>query len=162
VPAPGGVEMALTVTDPNTNETTIPLKLRPLIYAKSALSEGSQVPPPPARPICLAAIYNEFDIQIGGVLESVDKGVGTTGQDPEQLIANSRAKWPVGWEAIEIYPPLGEEHWRPEYAANWAELDILAGIAQQNAMAMNLNALDSRGATRKYYAALLEEFEGLL
>jgi len=35
-------------------------------------------------------------------------------------------------------------------------------IAQKNAIASNLGTLDSRGAARKHYARLLEEFEALL
>jgi hypothetical protein len=41
-------------------------------------------------------------------------------------------------------------------------LDLLASIFQKNLMASNLSSLDSRGATRKRYAALIEEFETLL
>ena len=44
----------------------------------------------------------------------------------------------------------------------WAELDILAALAQANAVSSELNAIDSRAATRKRYADLLEEFERLL
>ncbi len=63
---------------------------------------------------------------------------------------------------MEIYPPLGDEYWKPEYASMWAELDLLANIAQRNAIASALMGLDSRGALRKSYATLLAEFEGLL
>jgi hypothetical protein len=63
---------------------------------------------------------------------------------------------------IEVYPPLGEEYWKPEYAATWAELDLLAAIAQKNAVASALRGIDSRGALRRYYAELLEQFDSLL
>jgi len=69
---------------------------------------------------------------------------------------------PVGWRTIEVYPPLGDEYWRPEYAPLWAEMDILASIAQGNLRDTGFKALDPRVETRKRYAALLAEFEALL
>jgi len=44
----------------------------------------------------------------------------------------------------------------------WAEVDILATVAQLNLRESQLNALDSRGETRRRYVALLDEFERLL
>ena len=80
----------------------------------------------------------------------------------ENFITYSRVKLPVGWSAIEVYPLLSDDYWKPEYASLWAELDILAIIAQENAIKTSLNQYDSRLETRKYYATLLNEFESLL
>jgi hypothetical protein len=68
----------------------------------------------------------------------------------------------VGWQAIEIYPPLGDDYWKPEFAATWAERDILAIAAQRNLQEIQLNALDPRAETRRQYATLLAEFGRLL
>jgi antiviral defense system Shedu protein SduA len=162
VPSPGGVEFVLAVTDPKTGATTAHLKARPLIYATTALPKDFETPPPPTRPVCLASIYNEMDFQLGGFLVPTEAPAGIPGPEIEQFITYSRIKLPVGWQTIEIYPPLGEEYWKAEYAPIWAELDLLAAIAQQNLIASTLRGIDSRGATRKRYAALLNEFETLL
>jgi hypothetical protein len=69
---------------------------------------------------------------------------------------------PVGWQAIEIYPRLGEEYWRPEYAAAWAQLDLLNAIAQHNLVENALHRLDGRRAAREQATRLLAEFEALL
>jgi Domain of unknown function (DUF4263) len=162
VPSTGGVEIALTTTDPKTGTIAVPLKMRPMVYATTKLPDGFQMPPPPARPICLAAVHNEIYIQLQGVLEPTNSPTGSFAQESENFIAHSCIKLPVGWQTIEIYPSLGDEYWKPEYAPLWAELDLLGAIAQSNAIMSNLGALDSRGAARKYYAILLEEFEALL
>jgi hypothetical protein len=97
VPGPGGVELALMVSDPKTGTCAVQLKLRPMIYATLKLPEGNQIPPPPARPISLAAIHSEIDIQLGGVLESTNAPLGSSGPDTQQFIAHGRSRLPVGW-----------------------------------------------------------------
>lgn len=162
VPSPGGIEFVLMVTDAKTGCTDVRLKVRPLIYATATLPDGFEMPPPPARPPCLVSVHNEMDFELQGVLVPADEPMELTGPDAEQFIAHSRFRLPVGWQAIEIYPLLGEEYWKPEYASMWAELDLLAAIAEKNVIASTLRALDSRGATRKLYAALFEELDSLL
>jgi hypothetical protein len=126
------------------------------------LPEGFQLPKPPARPVCIASIQNEVVIQAEGCIVPADGPLRTDGPDVEQFIAQSRARLPVGWLAIEIYPLLGEEYWRPEHAAAWADMDILGIAARRNLQENQLNAIDSREAARKRYAAILAEFERLL
>jgi hypothetical protein len=69
---------------------------------------------------------------------------------------------PVGWQAIEVYPRLPEEYWRPENANMWAELDLTTAIMQYNAVKSQLQQLDGRRAARERYSALLEQFAALL
>jgi len=108
------------------------------------------------------SIQNELTLQLGGLVVPADAPLREDGPDVQQFIAQSQAKLPVGWQAIEIYPLLGEEYWKPEYAKLWAELDILAIAAQKNLQEKELNTLDPRSETRREYAALLAEFESLL
>jgi hypothetical protein len=108
------------------------------------------------------AIQNDFWFQVHGVIDPGETPTKLAGPDAEQFIAHSHFRLNVGWQTIEIYPPLGHEHWKPEYAPMWAELDLLATIAQKNLTASTLNRLDSRAETRKRYAALLDEFDALL
>jgi len=68
----------------------------------------------------------------------------------------------VGWPSIEIYPLLGEEYWRPEYAKAWAQLDLLSAITERNAVENALLRLDGRGAARERDKELFDEFDELL
>ena len=97
-----------------------------------------------------------------GIVVPSDQPLKSVGQDVEQFIAQGRFRLPVGWQTIEIYPLLGDEYWKAEYAPQWAELDLLTVIAQKNLISSTLSGLDNRGASRKLYAALLDELEVLL
>ena len=161
IPTPGGLEIVLAITDPKTGATNVPIKIRPLIYG-SSLPSGFQMPLPPIRPPCLISVYNGSDFYLSGNLFPSGMTAEQAGSDAVEFVAYTRLKLPVGWQAVEIYGLLGEEYWKPEYAPIWAELDILAAIAQKNTVTLKLNQLDGRGAARKRYAALLKEFEALL
>ncbi|HSS98794.1 MAG TPA: Shedu immune nuclease family protein [Terriglobales bacterium] len=147
------------VKDGSTQEIA---KTRPLVYAKTSFPESFKVPEPPARPPTLALIHNDFEIQLPGVIGPEDGPVQLDGPDTQQFIARRHFKLKVGWEAIEIYPMLSDDYWNPSYAPLWAEIDLLATVAQKNQQNSVLATLDSRAMTRKYYATLLQEFETLL
>jgi hypothetical protein len=132
------------------------------IFTTGQLPDGFQLPKPPTRPVCLVSITNEFIIEMGGLVVPADAPQLREGPDVQQFVACGRLQLPVGWRAIEIYPLLGKEYWQPEYAAAWAELDVLAIAAQRNLREFQLSALDPRAETRRQYAALLAEFESLL
>jgi hypothetical protein len=161
VPSSGGPEISLQRTDATGGATEID-RFRPLIYAKTTLPKGFQTPAPPARPPCLVAIQNDFWCQMHGVVAPGETPPKLAGPDVEQFIAHSRFRLNVGWQTIEIYPPLGDEHWKPEYAPMWAEIDLLATIVQKNLTTSTLSGLDSRAEIRKRYAALLDKFDALL
>lgn len=67
IPTPGGLEVALALTDPRTGATDVPIRIRPLIYG-STLPSGFEMPLPPMRPPCLISIYNESDFYLTGNL----------------------------------------------------------------------------------------------
>src|SRR5712692_8365550 len=98
---------------------------------------------------------------LGRVVASEDIGKPPS-DDQEQFLAHSRMQLGVGWQAIELYPLLSDDHWRPENAGLWAEMDILAVAAARNLFEQELNALDDRAAARERYATLLAEFAALL
>jgi hypothetical protein len=128
--------------------------LHPAFFANPELPEGFQLPKPPARPFCLLSLLSEMTVWVNAVVMD--------GAEQHPFVALWPLKLPVGWQAIEIYPPLGDEYWNPEYAANWAELDILAAAAQHNLQDKQLTDLDPRADTRRNYAALLAQCESLL
>jgi Domain of unknown function (DUF4263) len=137
-------------------------RLYPVIYASKVLADGFTIPPPSARPPCLASLHREFDIQIGGALAPLSAPRRAISAPADRFIAHGVIQLPVGWHAIELYPRLSEEYWKPEYAANWARLDLLSAIAQRNAVTSALQRLDGRRTARERYATVLEQFEGLL
>lgn len=163
-PAPSelGPKIVLGRTDAAGAMTEELLSFHPVVSAKSQLPEGFQIPPPPARPICLVSIQNELILQLGGSVVPADAPLGTDGPDVQRFITHSRLQLPVGWQAIEIYPLLGDEYWQPGYAATWAELDILSIALQRNLQETQLDALDPRADLRRKYGAHLAEFERLL
>ena len=97
-----------------------------------------------------------------GVLSPANTPARAISTGSDHFLAHGLMSLPVGWQAIEIYPRLGEEYWRPEYAAAWAQLDLLNAIAQHNLVENALHRLDGRRAAREQATRLLAEFEALL
>lgn len=160
LPAPGP-ELVMGKTDA-TGVFEETLRFHPVIIAKTALPDGFEMPKPPARPILLVAVDNDFAIQTEGRAVPIGLPPTTTGPDIDKFITYSRFRLPVGWQRIEVYPLLADEYWVPEYAPMWAELDLMSAVLQRNQIEANLRAIDDRGTMRKKYAALLDEFEALL
>jgi hypothetical protein len=162
VPAKPPYELCMkkTAKDGTTEEI---LRYSGVLYASSKFPDGFEIPKPPARPSCLVSVQNEFRYQLGGITGPLNVPLDPPSPDTQHFITQGPpVSLPVGWQAIEVYPLLGDEYWRPEYGPLWAEIDILGAVASENIKQSNLNNLDSRGATRKSYAALLTEFERLL
>jgi hypothetical protein len=139
--------------------TTEMAKFQPLVYVTKTLPSGFPLPAPSGRPPALASVSREMDLHLSGEVLPTNVPPGAISPSPEQFIAHARISFPVGWQAIEIYPRLDPDYWKPEYAASWAKLDLLSAIAQRNALHAALHQLDPRGAARQKYAKLLEEFE---
>jgi hypothetical protein len=108
------------------------------------------------------AVDNDFAVQTEGRAVPIGLPPTATGPDIDKFITYSRFKLAVGWQRIEVYPLFPDEFWAPEYAAMWAELDLMGAVLQRNQIEANLRAIDDRGTLRKKYTALLEEFEALL
>jgi hypothetical protein len=160
VPEHRGPSMSLqTIGDTGTTEL---VKLTPLICVTKSLPPEFPLPPISARPPGLASISKYIDLHLRGEIPPKEVPRGAIVPQSEQFIAHAVIPLPVGWEALEIYPRLKPEYWKPEFASSWARIDLLSVIAQRNAIQSALHQLDSRGATRQHYAKLLEEFEELL
>jgi hypothetical protein len=134
----------------------------PMICVPKTFPADFKLPPPPARPPCLASLHRELEFQMRGVLSPANTPARALSTGPDHFIAHGLMALAVGWQAIEIYPRLGEEYWQPEYAAAWAQLDLLNAIAQHNMVENALHRLDGRGAAREQATMLLAEFEALL
>jgi hypothetical protein len=108
------------------------IRFCPMIYAPKTLPVDLILPLPPARPPCLASFHRELQFDMRGALFPVNTPTRAISTGLDHFLAHGLMSLDVGWQAIEIYPRLGEEYWRPEYAAAWAQLDLLNAIAQHN------------------------------
>jgi hypothetical protein len=135
------------------------LRMYPHIYAPKSLAVGVKLPLPPERPPCLASLHRELLIQMRGVVVNLNAPARAIPTGSEFFVAHGVKGLAVGWQAIEIYPRLSEEDWRPEYAVAWAKLDLTNVIMQRNLVENSLLRLDGRRATREKYAKLLQQFE---
>jgi hypothetical protein len=133
-----------------------------MICAPKTLPADFELPPPPTRPPCLASLHRELQFQMHGELIPTNAPARAISAGSDQFIAHGLMSLAVGWQAIEIYPRFGEEYWRPEYAATWAQLDLLSAVAQNKFVENALHQLDGRGAAREQAIKLLAEFEALL
>ena len=162
VPPPGCAEIIVDRIRPSTGEKVEVFRLTPLILATTDLPIGFEIPKPPGRPPCLASVVNEFEVELHGAITSQKGKREVSGRSDSHFVIRSCIRLAVGWQCVEIYPLLGNEHWRPEYAPLWAELDLLAFACQRNLRLSQLRALDPRSEIRKQYSATLREFAELL
>lgn len=160
-PADLGPSLSFGVRD-STGEFVEHARLCPVIFASLNLPTDFQPPAPPARPLCLVSLHKELRVRLKGVVVRNDVPQSALKPETEHFMAVGTAALPVGWEAIEIYPLLAPDHWKPEYAAQWATLDLLSTIATANADLNALNQLDGRVNAREKFAGIIQEFEALL
>ena len=161
VPGQAGPALSLNIASP-TGEVTEVARLYPAIVTSTKLPDDFVTLLPPARPLCIASVQSEIDIELAGLVAPSDAPINRDNPNNDHFVAQTRMRLPVGWEAIELYLSLDMDYWDPTRAPMWAELDILAAAAQANLRTQAYRALDSRGETRKQYVALLAEFETLL
>jgi hypothetical protein len=108
------------------------------------------------RPVPLASIRNEFDIQL--FCEMAPE----RSEPARPFILRSTIKLPLHWEAFEIFHPYEHEVWDPRAAPDWAESDLLASVVSQNLADVQFREIDPHSQARKAAAAMLGSFEKLL
>ncbi len=161
-PGPHGVQLTMEIVDFEKNTRREVGRMRWLVAAASMLPTDYVAQPTPARPPCLVSLANEIEFHMGGTIESAEPEAKREVRSNEQFIGHGRSRLPVGWESFEAFPLGYEEHWNPSHAPLWAECELYAWIARENATGLSLCSLDGRGALRDHYAAVLREFERLL
>jgi len=162
-PSDTGPRITLAIHDEHGVITREVATIAPMIYGSLTWPQGLEAPTPPSRPPCLISISNEFDILMDGRIEdATPSSARKVRTEATRFVARARVALPVGWRAIEVYPPLGKEFWLPEAAPQWAELDLLFTAVQRNLQDSELKARDGRADARRKYAALLADFEFLL
>ena len=137
-------------------------RIHPVVYAALTFPQEFSVPPPPARPPCLVSLHKELQVHVRGEVLPPPLPRQALKPPTDLFLAHGVIALGVGWQAIEVFPLLGEAHWKPEFAAAWAELDLLSAIAQRNSIEAALSRLDGRAAARKRLAETIEELKRLL
>jgi hypothetical protein len=94
------------------------------------------------RPSPIISVRNEFDLALLCQMASEAESAG------RRFVVRTRFRIPVGWEAIEIYPPYKSEVWDPELAPLWAEADLLAVAMRRNLREAELRAIDPNAQAR--------------
>jgi len=136
--------------------------IHPLILAPLAFPEGVSLPPPPQRPPCLVSVTNELQIVMEGVAVPADPDSAGNVDRTHDFVARGTLKLAVGWQAIEIYPPVDAQYWKPEYAPLWAERDLLAAVARRKFEDAQFAAIDPNVAARNKFRNLIEQLQSLL
>lgn len=129
-----------------------------MIVPISAVS--TELTPQPPPPKAIASITNEIELHLGGEVAPAEVATSEISQS-ERFVGRAHGTLNVGWRAIEIFP-LGTESFAEEFAAMWAEADLLAAIQRQSESDARFHRLDGRGESRERYAQLLRDFASLL
>jgi hypothetical protein len=108
------------------------------------------------RPAPFVSIRNEFEMLIELGVE------GAPGEPQRRFLVRNQFRLPVGWQAIDVFPPYDADIWKPELAPLWAECDLLAAVLQKNIREDQFRAIDPKAEARKEMAGLIAKCEGLL
>lgn len=151
-----GVELQLTVHSPSQGSSHDLVAAR--VWFQVLNAPPLQVAQPGAKPYCLLSVRNRLDLEIHGELVA-EANAGGPGQT---FIARSTMRLIAGWECIEVFPDISLNAWKEEFAALWAEHDLLGAVLVAQTQDAQLSNLDPRASARRQYAALLAEFKSLL
>lgn len=148
-----GVEVKLSLVSAATNKerdiTAHRVWFQAELQRNSGASQGG-------RPYRLLSVLNMIEFQIHGTFSNQERG------GEESFIAHSTFPLLAGWSCIEVFPDYHLDLWKPDFAALWAENDILGALLVSQTRETRFNTLDPRAAARRRYAKLLKEFRTLL
>src|SRR6267143_347333 len=161
-PGAQGIELEMVKVNLETCESQPIIRSRLVIVGSPTLPEGMTIPPPPTRAPALISLTNELQVMMGGVVVPADQSNAGNVDRSRRFVAKGSMPLKVGWQALEVYPLLEANYWKPEYAALWAETDILAALARLKITDGNYAAIDPNLSARKRFQGLLNEFSLLL
>lgn len=151
-----GTELKLSSVKQATGETTELASIR--ISFEAVIERPVSLPLPPQKPFCLLSVRNTIEIQLLGELLSTEPN----SKPPQPFLARSLLRLPVGWDCIEVFPFVDLASWQPEYAATWAENDILGAVVSHQFRENQLHNLDPNVEARRRFAKLFEDYKALL
>lgn len=151
-----GQDLALFTMDAQSKEKAEILRVKISFHA--VIEKPGDLPPPPMKPYCLLSVQNSLEICMRGEVVPQGEELGSG----QRFLTRTVLRLPVGWDCIEVYPFFNLESWKPEYAKQWAERDILASIVRAQCRDAELNSLDPNASARKHFSSLLNQFKELL
>lgn len=151
-----GTELKLFTTNTQTGESNILAAAR--IIFDVILTRPTVAATPGSKPFCLLSIRNSLEFQLRGELLPMEESRGSR----QSFLARSLLRLPVGWDCIEVFPSAAASDWQANFAATWAERDILAAVVSHQFREAQLNSLDPNSEARRRLAALLDHYKQLL
>lgn len=148
-----GMPLVFFVQNRATGEQVNALNFR--MVADCLLVAPDKLPQPPKKPYCLISARSTFIFNLTVLLPENESGPQTiSGTVPFQLEAS--------WDCIEVFPFFSRDFWKPENAAVWAEIDILAAATSAHQVTKKAIVLDPYAAIRAEYLELFQTFRTLL
>jgi hypothetical protein len=152
-----GPEVRLAMTDPTTGKQTIVFHARIGLHSVLQAPSGD-FPKPPSKPYCVISVINSFELVLTGLMMSTQDST----KKPQNFLLRQPMRMPVGWECIEVFPYPNITQWKPEYAASWAERDLLAWVVADQYKRQQLLNLDKKATARAEFTNLLKDYKQLL
>lgn len=159
-PGEGGVQFAPEKVNFETGETELLNSVRLIVVVTPNV--GDLPATPKTRPQALLSMTNELQVVVEGVMEPANPESAGNVPSARQFVATGPMTLKVGWQSFEIYQPFDADYWNPQFAASWAETDLLAAVARRHLAQSSLTAIDPNVAARKEFARILAELEQLL
>lgn len=161
-PGQDGIRLEMAKGDLQTGAMEPINTIRFVILGNLQFDPGVSIPPPPSRPLCLVSLTNELQLVMSGVVVPVDPRSAGNIDTTRDFLAHGTVKLQVGWQALEVYPAFQPEYWKPEFAALWAETDLLAAVARRQFADAQLAAIDHNVHARRAFKAILDELGRLI
>ncbi|MCK4792716.1 MAG: hypothetical protein KAV87_53800, partial [Desulfobacteraceae bacterium] len=152
-----GPEIILARTSSSTGKQDI------IFRAKIGFDAVIQAPPttppkPLVRPQPIVSVRNSFEFNLVGEMLSGGYSIGKG----KPFMIRNKMRLPVGWDCIEVFPPIDICQWRADFAKVWAENDLLASVVATQLGEQQFHSLDPNAAARMESARLLNEYKRLL
>ena len=151
-----GLKLALSIASSVSNETREIAQRRVIAISRLPAREPGLPNSSCPRPIPCTSVTNDFEIILVCELQNSAQQPGRT------VLFRTPIRLPVGWEAIDIFPPYHSDVWDPQLAPAWAECDLLAAVLKRNLRETHFRSIDPNAEARKMIIRMFREYDSLL
>ena len=156
IPPTAGFNLVMSARHPDGTEEHFPQAQLVIVAPYTPQARSST-----GRPEPRVSLLSEIDVEYSGILVPNEAG-DPRSSEVQNFLVHQKVSLPAGWRAIEAFELDSLLEWEPARASMWAEIDMLRIISEANALKERLRRIDSRAASREYYAKLLSDLESLL
>ena len=150
-----GIEIQFSTVDTNNNEEIV---LNGRVASIVEMSDNSLFENR-NFPDRIIQTTNSIVIEVHGIELSKEDKFHEQGKS---FIARTPMEIGVGWCGFEIFKSCRFDQWNPKLANFWAEQEILLCITRYNIKKQKFLALDPMFNARKYFLALIQQFDEVL